>query len=113
MVQVDVVWGYAFGATFAAAAARQLEEIEDTFDNPYFTYTLAFLAILFAPSGLYLLCYGVFRFLVEFVRVPDAHIGYLGFGWLTMGHVLTLPMILFGIAFLVYAYRRRDGAISW
>jgi phosphatidylglycerol:prolipoprotein diacylglycerol transferase len=66
-----------------------------------------------AVSGLYLLTYGVFRFLVEFVRVPDAHIGYLAFDWLTMGHVLTLPMIVLGSAFMVYAYRRKDGAVSW
>jgi phosphatidylglycerol---prolipoprotein diacylglyceryl transferase len=38
-----------------------------------------------AVSGLFLLGYGVFRFAVEFVRLPDAHIGYLAFGWLTMG----------------------------
>ncbi|MDH3901200.1 MAG: prolipoprotein diacylglyceryl transferase [Gammaproteobacteria bacterium] len=66
-----------------------------------------------AVSGLYLLTYGVFRFLVEFVRLPDAHIGYLAFDWLTMGHVLTLPMVVLGGAFMVYAYRRKDGAVSW
>ena len=66
-----------------------------------------------AVSGLYLLCYGTFRFGVEFVREPDAHIGYLALDWLTMGHLLTLPMIAFGIAFMVYAYRRKDGAVSW
>lgn len=64
-------------------------------------------------SGLYLLTYGVFRFLVEFVRLPDAHIGYLAFDWLTMGHLLTLPMIVIGAAFMIYAYRRKDGAVSW
>jgi phosphatidylglycerol:prolipoprotein diacylglycerol transferase len=58
-----------------------------------------------AVSGLFLLCYGLFRFCVEFVREPDAHIGFLAFDWLTMGHLLTLPMILCGIAFLLYAYR--------
>jgi len=66
-----------------------------------------------AVSGLYLLCYGVFRFLVEFVRMPDAQIGYLVFNWVTMGQVLSLPMIVIGAAFLVYAYRRKDGAVSW
>lgn len=66
-----------------------------------------------AVSGLYLLCYGVFRFVIEFVRLPDAHIGYLAFDWVTMGHILTLPMILFGIAFMLYAYRRTDGKVSW
>ena len=38
-----------------------------------------------APSGLFLLVYGLSRFLVEFVRVPDEHIGYLAGGWLTDG----------------------------
>lgn len=66
-----------------------------------------------AVSGMYLLCYGVFRFAVEFVRVPDEQIGYLAFGWVTMGQVLSLPMIIIGLAFLTYAYRRTDGKISW
>jgi hypothetical protein len=55
MVQVDIVWSYAFGATLAAAAARQLKNEEKPFDNKYFTYILIFLAVLFAPSGIYLL----------------------------------------------------------
>jgi phosphatidylglycerol:prolipoprotein diacylglycerol transferase len=66
-----------------------------------------------AVSGLFLLRYGMFRFLVEFVRQPDAQIGYLAFDWLTMGHVLSLPMIVLGAAFLIHAYRRTDGAVSW
>ncbi len=55
MVQVDIVWSYAFGATFAAAAARQLEKEEKPFDNKWFVFILLFLSIFFAPSGLYLL----------------------------------------------------------
>jgi phosphatidylglycerol:prolipoprotein diacylglycerol transferase len=62
---------------------------------------------LMAVSGLFLVCYGVFRFAVELVRLPDAHIGYLAFGWVTMGQLLSLPMILIGAAFLVRAYRRQ------
>lgn len=61
-----------------------------------------------APAGLFLLCYGVFRFIVEFVRVPDENRGYLLFGWVTMGQILSLPMILLGLALLVIAYRRRQ-----
>ena len=63
---------------------------------------------LMAVSGLFLLLYGLFRFGVEFVRLPDAHIGYLAFDWLTMGQVLTLPMILAGGLLLGLAYGRRD-----
>jgi phosphatidylglycerol:prolipoprotein diacylglycerol transferase len=61
-----------------------------------------------APSGLFLLCYGVFRFAVEFVRVPDANRGYLFLDWVTMGQALSLPMIIAGLAMLAYAYRQRE-----
>ena len=60
-----------------------------------------------AVSGLFLFFYGIFRFGVEFLRMPDAHIGYLAFGWLTLGQVLTLPMVLAGLLFLGLAYRKR------
>jgi phosphatidylglycerol:prolipoprotein diacylglycerol transferase len=59
-----------------------------------------------APSGLFLLCYGVFRFAVEFVRVPDANRGYLLLDWVTMGQILSFPMIVIGLWLLVVAYRR-------
>jgi phosphatidylglycerol:prolipoprotein diacylglycerol transferase len=60
-----------------------------------------------APSGVFMLVYGLSRFLVEFVRVPDEHIGYLAGGWFTEGQLLSLPMIIVGIAFLAWAYRAR------
>lgn len=47
-------------------------------------------------SGLFLAGYAVFRFAVEFLRLPDAHIGYLAGGWLTEGQLLCIPMVLFG-----------------
>lgn len=61
-----------------------------------------------AVSGAFMLGYGVFRFAVEFVRQPDAHIGFVAFGWLTRGQLLSAPMIAFGIYLLIVAYRRRD-----
>jgi phosphatidylglycerol:prolipoprotein diacylglycerol transferase len=59
-----------------------------------------------AVSGAFLVGYGIFRFAVEFVRVPDDHLGYLALGWLTMGQILSTPMILFGLLLLALAYRR-------
>ena len=59
----------------------------------------------YAVSGMFALLYGAFRFLVEFVRVPDEGIGYLAFGWLTMGQVLSLPLIALGL-FLFWLSRR-------
>lgn len=60
----------------------------------------------YAVSGMFALWYGIFRFAVEFFREPDSHIGYLAFGWLTMGQVLSLPMVAVGIFLLVIAYRQ-------
>ena len=60
-----------------------------------------------APSGLFLVIYGCARFLIEFWRVPDEHIGYLAGGWFTEGQLLSLPMILAGMALLAWAYRAR------
>jgi phosphatidylglycerol:prolipoprotein diacylglycerol transferase len=61
-----------------------------------------------APAGLFLSLYAIFRIAVEFVRVPDADIGYLAFGWLTMGQLLSLPVLAVGLAMLAWAYTRRQ-----
>jgi phosphatidylglycerol:prolipoprotein diacylglycerol transferase len=63
-----------------------------------------------AVSGLFLLLYGVFRVAAEFIRLPDSHIGYVAFGWLTLGQLLTAPMIVIGASLLLLAYRRRNQA---
>lgn len=54
--------------------------------------------------GVFMLGYGVFRFLVEFVREPDAQLGFL-WGGATMGQVLSLPLIMAGLWFLIRALR--------
>jgi phosphatidylglycerol:prolipoprotein diacylglycerol transferase len=59
-----------------------------------------------AVSALFLLCYGCFRFFVEFFRQPDVQLGYLDWGWLTMGQLLSAPMILIGALALVWAYKQ-------
>ncbi len=58
-----------------------------------------------AVSGVFLLGYGVFRSIIEFVREPDANVGYLFGDWLTMGQVLSLPMIFIGVLLIILAYR--------
>ena len=59
-----------------------------------------------AVSGMFCLFYGIFRFTVEFVRLPDPQLGYLAFGWLTMGQLLSLPVIIFGLWLLVRTPRQ-------
>lgn len=58
-------------------------------------------------SGLFLMCYGLFRFFVEFYREPDVQIGFVAFGWMSKGQLLSIPMILAGIALMVWAYRNQ------
>ena len=55
--------------------------------------------------SVFLILYGVFRFAVEFVRVPDAQIGYM-FGWITRGQMLSVPLVIVGIALLIYSRKR-------
>jgi phosphatidylglycerol:prolipoprotein diacylglycerol transferase len=63
-----------------------------------------------AISGMFAMFYGFFRFIVEFYRVPDAHIGYLAMDWLTMGQILSTPMILSGMALIAIAYKSKAKA---
>ena len=64
-----------------------------------------------AVSGLFALLYAVFRFGVEFVRVPDAQLGYLAFGWLTMGQLLCLPLMAAGL-WLLCRTPREQAAVE-
>ncbi len=56
-------------------------------------------------AGLFLVAYSIFRIVVEFFREPDAHMGYIAFGWLTQGQLLSVPMLLIGVVLIWWAYR--------
>lgn len=60
-----------------------------------------------AVSGLFLICYGIFRFMVEFVRQPDAHLNFVALDWVTMGQLLSLPMVAAGVLLFLLAHRRQ------
>ena len=61
-------------------------------------------------GGVFGIGYAVSRIAVEFVRLPDIQLGYLlGTGWLTMGQVLSLPVLLAGLALVIYAVVRPRG----
>ncbi len=59
-----------------------------------------------AAAGLFAFGYGCLRFFAEFFREPDAHLGFQALGWVTRGQLLSVPMILIGLAVMVFAYRR-------
>jgi phosphatidylglycerol---prolipoprotein diacylglyceryl transferase len=60
-------------------------------------------------AGIFGIGYALSRILVEFVRLPDVQVGYLYGGWLTMGQVLSLPILIAGIGLVIYAQRRPRG----
>lgn len=65
-----------------------------------------------AVGGAFLLGYGILRSVAEFFREPDAHIGFDLFGWMSRGQLLSFPMILMGLALMVFAYQRSRSNVS-
>jgi phosphatidylglycerol---prolipoprotein diacylglyceryl transferase len=64
-----------------------------------------------APAGLFLIVYSLSRITVEFWRLPDDQLNYLaGTHWITMGMLLSLPMLLIGSTLMFMAYRRREAS---
>ena len=57
-------------------------------------------------SGLFLIFYSIFRFIIEFFRVPDEHLGYLFYN-LTMGQIISLIFLLIGIYLIIKKYERK------
>lgn len=86
--------------------ARHPSTLYEAFGEGLVTFILVWAAAHFAKkrgtvSAVFLLAYGSARFIVEFFREPDANRGFIAFDWMTMGHVLTLPILLFGVLILV------------
>lgn len=63
-------------------------------------------------AGMFLLGYGVLRFIGEGFRQPDAHIGFVALDWMSMGQVLSVPMMIFGVLIWSWAQRRSFKAMD-
>jgi phosphatidylglycerol:prolipoprotein diacylglycerol transferase len=97
----DVPWGMVFQGAEAGPAPRHPSQLYQAGLEGLVLFTALWMYSRRSRpagrvSGLFLVLYGVFRFAIEFVREPDAHLGYLALGWVTMGQLLSLPMVLFG-----------------
>ena len=57
-------------------------------------------------TGIFLIGYGVSRIIVEFFREPDEQLGFI-VGHISMGQVLSVPMIVLGACVILYAYKHR------
>lgn len=62
-------------------------------------------------AGIFAIGYALARILVEFVRLPDPQLGYLYWGWVTMGQLLSLPMLVIGLGLVAFALSRRENPL--
>jgi phosphatidylglycerol:prolipoprotein diacylglycerol transferase len=103
-------WGVLFTHPAAGAVARHPSQLyEAALEGVGLFIVLLFTArsgrAWGTVTGVFLALYGIFRCAIEFVREPDGHIGYLYGEWLTMGQVLSLPMILCGLVIIAWPRR--------
>lgn len=106
-------WGVDFGGSAGNVMRHPSQLYEATFEGLLLFCVLMVLARRLPPrprgffTGVFLVWYGCCRVAVEFVRQPDVQLGYLYGGWLTMGQVLSFPLIVIGIVVLVHALRAK------
>ena len=62
-----------------------------------------------AVSAVFMIGYGCFRFITEFFRTPDQHLGFVAFGWMTKGQQLSLPMIIFGLYLIFLIHKKQTN----
>ena len=108
----DVPWAMIF-PTDPSALPRHPSQLYEAFLEGLVLFIILNLFIkkprpMGAVSGLFLVCYGFFRFLVEYVREPEVG-DFLG---LTRGQQLCLPMIIGGALIMLWAYRRNQSTIA-
>ena len=108
----DLPWGVVFGGA-AGTMPRHPSQLYEALLEGVLLFVILFALSRKIPPrprgtfiGVFLIVYGVCRFLIEFVRQPDAQLGYLFGGWVTMGQVLSLPLIVLGIALLIWCTRK-------
>ena len=109
----DLPWGVVFGGSAGSIARHPSQLYEALLEGVVLFIVLYAMSFKKPPFprgsylGVFLIGYGLFRVLVEFIRLPDAQIGYLFGDWFTMGQLLSLPLVVIGIILLIYAYRTK------
>lgn len=106
-------WGVVFGGVAGSMPRHPSQLYEALLEGLLLFIVLMYLARRRPPLprgcylGVFMTLYGVFRFCIEFIRQPDEQIGYLLGSWFTMGQLLSLPVLVAGIALLAYAARTK------
>lgn len=109
----DLPWGVVFGGS-AGTVMRHPSQLYEALLEGVLLFIILFAMSRKRPPfprgtyfGVFMVGYGICRFAIEFVRQPDAQLGYLWGGWLTMGQVLSVPLVVAGVCLLVYAAKRK------
>ena len=110
----DLPWGVVFGGSAGTAARHPSQLYEALLEGVFIFIVLYALSRKVPPRprgtfiGTFLVLYGICRFAIEFVRQPDSQLGYLlGTDWVTMGQLLSIPLVIAGIAVLLWTDRKR------
>lgn len=107
----DLPWGMIFRDRLAGRIPRHPSQLYEAFFEGLVLFVILWIYSSkprprMGASGLFLFGYGFFRFMCEFFRQPDAHLGFVAFGWMSMGQFLCLPMMLWGVVLLYLAHGR-------
>ena len=109
----DLPWGVMFSNTGGGYVYRHPSQLYEAILEGIVIFVVLYALSRRVPPrpqgtflGTFLALYGCFRFLIEFVRMPDSQLGYLlGTGWLTMGQCLSVPLAILGVVIVVWAHR--------
>jgi phosphatidylglycerol---prolipoprotein diacylglyceryl transferase len=104
-------WAMVFNNPAAGGAARHPSQLYEAFLEGIVLFTLVWAFSSRkrprgAVTGLFLVLYGTFRCFVEFFREPDIQLGFIALDWVTMGQILSMPMIVIGALLLTFSFRR-------
>ncbi|WP_372761895.1 prolipoprotein diacylglyceryl transferase [Pseudoalteromonas sp.] len=110
----DVPWAMVFPT--GGPLARHPSQLYEAFFEGLVLFIILYIFIkksrpVGSVGGVFLLGYGFFRFCIEYFREPDAHLGLFG-GVISMGQILSLPMIIGGLGLLIWAYKKPQQATA-
>lgn len=107
----NLPWGVVFGGSAGPMPRHPSQLYEALLEGVVIFIVLYALSRKMPPRprgtflGAFFVLYGCFRTMMEFVREPDVQLGYLAGGWLTMGQVLSIPLVVIGIGLIIWAAR--------
>ena len=109
----DLPWGVMFGGEAGMIMRHPSQLYEAILEGIVIFLVLYILSRKYPPysrgtfAGVFMVLYSIFRCAVEFIRIPEPQVGYLYGDWLTTGMVLSVPVLIAGRCFLIYAHRTK------